>query len=130
MSSFFKMSDLGQLTYYLGIEVEQGDGFIKLKQTRNAKKIFNQGGLGDCNPTKFPMDPKEQLTKDKDGKRVDVYQTWHCICSWHCKQIYGASNSATSECIKKNTTLYKRYSGTWFRLLKEGWQQNIDGVFR
>lgn len=72
MSSIFDMSDLGKLKYYLGIEVEQGDGFIELKQTGYAKKILKQGGLIDCNPTKYPMDPKEQLTKDEGGKRVDA----------------------------------------------------------
>lgn len=28
----FDMSDLGKLTYYLGIEVEQGNGYIWIKQ--------------------------------------------------------------------------------------------------
>ncbi|XP_074343084.1 secreted RxLR effector protein 161-like [Apium graveolens] len=27
-----------------------------------------------CNPTKYPMDPKEQLTKDEGGKTVDTTQ--------------------------------------------------------
>lgn len=74
MSNFFEMSDLGKLAYYLGIEVEQGDGFIELKQTGYAKKLLKQAGLEDCNPTKFPMDPKEQLTKDEGGKQVDATQ--------------------------------------------------------
>ena len=71
MSKVFEMSDLGQLTYYLGIEVKQGDGFIELKQTGYAKKLLVQAGLAECNPTKYPMDPKEQLTKDDGGKKVD-----------------------------------------------------------
>lgn len=71
MSKIFEMSDLGQLTYYLGIEVKQGDGFIELKQIGYAKKLLAQAGLTDCNPTKYPMDPKEQLTKDDGGKKVD-----------------------------------------------------------
>lgn len=74
MNNFFEMSDLGKLAYYLGIEVEQGDGFIELKQTGYAKKLLKQAGLEDCNPTKFPMDPKEQLTKDEGGKQVDATQ--------------------------------------------------------
>lgn len=27
--------------------------------------------MAKCNPTKFPMDPKEHLTKDEGGKVVD-----------------------------------------------------------
>lgn len=71
MSGIFEMSDLGRLSYYLGIEVEQVAGYIELKQTSYAKKILEKAGLADCNPTKFPMDPKETLTKDENGKPVD-----------------------------------------------------------
>lgn len=28
--------------------------------------------MSQCNPCKFPMDPKERLTKDEGGKAVDV----------------------------------------------------------
>lgn len=31
MSNEFEMSDLGKLSHYLGIEVDQGNGYIKLK---------------------------------------------------------------------------------------------------
>ena len=33
MSSKFEMTDLGKRSYHLGIEVEQGLGYIELKQT-------------------------------------------------------------------------------------------------
>lgn len=33
MSERLEMSDLGRLSYYLGIEVEQGPGYVELKQT-------------------------------------------------------------------------------------------------
>ena len=36
----FEMSDLGKLSYYLGIEVEQGDGYIELKQSGYARKVL------------------------------------------------------------------------------------------
>lgn len=71
MGSVFEMSDLGQLAYYLRIEVKQREGVIELKQTGYDKKLLVQAGLADCNPTKYPMDPGEQLTKDENGKKVD-----------------------------------------------------------
>lgn len=74
MSGIFEMTDMGKLTYYLGIEVEQGDGYIELKQTGYAKKILEKAGMAECNPTKFPMDPKEHLTKNEEGKTVDTTQ--------------------------------------------------------
>lgn len=57
-----------------GIEVAQGPGYVELKQTSYAKKILEKAGMMDCNSTKFPMDPKECLTKDEGGKMVDATQ--------------------------------------------------------
>lgn len=74
MNTKFDMSDLGKLTYYLGLEVEQGNGFIELKQSAYARKILEKAGLSDCNQMKYPLDPKEQITKDEGGKLVDVTQ--------------------------------------------------------
>jgi hypothetical protein len=51
MSTVFRMSDLGLLTYYLGIEVKQSDEGISLSQGSYAKKILEKGGLLDCNPS-------------------------------------------------------------------------------
>nr|GEU80328.1 hypothetical protein [Tanacetum cinerariifolium] len=39
MASQFEMSDLGELTYYLGIKVSQGKDFVEIKQERYAMKI-------------------------------------------------------------------------------------------
>lgn len=74
MNQAFEMTDMGLLSYYLGIEVKQSKGHIRLKQTGYARKIIEKAGLKGCNPTKFPMDPKERIDKDEGGKVVDVTQ--------------------------------------------------------
>lgn len=71
MNCKFEMSNLGRLSYYLGIEVAQGEGFIELKQSGYAKKLLAKAGMSGCNPTKFPMDPKEQIHKDEKGVAVN-----------------------------------------------------------
>jgi hypothetical protein len=65
MTSQFEMSDLGLLSFYLGIEVEQSNDHITIKQTSYAKKILSQFGMGDCNPVKVPMNPGTKLGADK-----------------------------------------------------------------
>ncbi|KAJ0941493.1 putative RNA-directed DNA polymerase [Helianthus annuus] len=71
MKKVFDMSDLGKLSYYLGIEVEQSEKVIVLKQTRYAKKILKSAGMLECNPSKWPMEPKLHLTKDEKGEAVN-----------------------------------------------------------
>lgn len=70
MGKEFEMSDLGKLSYYLGIEVDQGKGYIELKQVAYSKKVLEKAGLSDCNPVKFPMEPKIHMHKDEKGKPV------------------------------------------------------------
>ncbi|KAL8112462.1 hypothetical protein AgCh_019968 [Apium graveolens] len=53
-------------------EVELGNDYIELKQTAYAKKILEKAGMLGCNSTKYPMDPKERITKDEGGKLVDT----------------------------------------------------------
>lgn len=45
MAKVFEMSDLGLLTYYLGIEVTQGEGRITLSHGNYAGKILEKAGM-------------------------------------------------------------------------------------
>lgn len=74
MSREFNMSDLGMLSYYLGLEVNQGKEYIKLRQSSYAKKVLEKAGMSKCNPVKYPMEHKLQLDADKYGKLVNPTQ--------------------------------------------------------
>lgn len=71
MSGRFEMSDLGKLTYYLGIEVRQHDEGITLRQERYTKKILEETRMQDCNPVHVLMDPSLKMSKASDEERVD-----------------------------------------------------------
>ena len=58
MRTKFEMSDLVLLSYYLGIEVNQGETGITLKQEAYAKNILIKTRMIDCNASKIPMDHK------------------------------------------------------------------------
>uniref|UniRef100_A0ACD5YKV7 Uncharacterized protein n=3 Tax=Avena sativa TaxID=4498 RepID=A0ACD5YKV7_AVESA len=70
MQELFQMSDLGLLSYYLGIEVQQSDGEIKISQASYAAKILENAGMGQCNPCCTPMENRLKLTKNC-GEVVD-----------------------------------------------------------
>ncbi|KAD7476886.1 hypothetical protein E3N88_00022 [Mikania micrantha] len=72
MERKFEMSDLGTLSYYLGLEVIQGKDGIKIKQSCYAKKILQQTGMWECNPTKYHMEPGLKLVKDDGSNFVDA----------------------------------------------------------
>ena len=71
MAGNFEMSDLGLLTYYLGIEVTQTDEGITLTQERYAKKILSETGMEECNAVHIPMEFGLKLSKAETEQSVD-----------------------------------------------------------
>jgi hypothetical protein len=56
----------------LGIEVQQQDGLITLRQTGYAKKLLEKGGMSDCNPCVVPMEARLKLSKVGEGELIDA----------------------------------------------------------
>jgi hypothetical protein len=71
MSKTFRMSDLGALSYYFGIEVHQGKDGITICQGTYAKKILFTARLEEGNPSRTPMEPRLQLSKIGNTHAMD-----------------------------------------------------------
>jgi hypothetical protein len=74
MKTLFSMSDLGLLSYYLGIEVMQSSQGIFINQATYATKILEKCGMKDCNPCQTPMEPRLKLSKHSTANAVDNTQ--------------------------------------------------------
>jgi len=72
MKAKFKMSDLGLLSFYLGIEVKQEKDKITLSQSAYAAKILTAGGMQGCNPCIVPMEPRFKLSKVSSAPAADA----------------------------------------------------------
>lgn len=68
MSSKFEMSDIGKLSYYLGIEVQQHEGDITLNQRRYALRILEEAGMKNCNLCHTPMEAGLKMSKAEHEK--------------------------------------------------------------
>lgn len=60
MKNEFQMSDLGLLSFYLGIEVKQGRKAITLGQSAYAIKVLGKAGMLGCNLCHTPMEVRLQ----------------------------------------------------------------------
>lgn len=69
MCDRFKMSDLGLLTLYLGIEVSQKPGYITLKQSAFAAKLLEKVGMAECNEAHVPMELRLKLSKQSPNRQ-------------------------------------------------------------
>jgi hypothetical protein len=105
MQKLFKMSDLGLLSYYLGIEMEQKNDEIRLCQSSYAKNILENAGLSSCNVCATPMECQLKIRKKDDSGTTDatLYQsiigclrylvnTRPRVRSWNCQPVHGGSN--------------------------------------
>ncbi|CAJ2677087.1 unnamed protein product [Trifolium pratense] len=67
----FEMTDLGLMTYFLGIEFLRNEQGILMHQTRYASEILKKFEMDKCNVALSPAEPRSQLTKCAEEEDVD-----------------------------------------------------------
>nr|GFA19521.1 putative ribonuclease H-like domain-containing protein [Tanacetum cinerariifolium] len=69
----FQMSSMGELTFFLDIQVKQKPDGIFISQDKYVAEILRNFGLTDGKSASTPIDTEKPLLKDPDGKDVDVH---------------------------------------------------------
>jgi len=65
----FALKDLGDLHYFLGMEVKRDKDGLTLSQTRYAKDILARSGMSKCKPVDTPL-PSTQKLNIEDGTKL------------------------------------------------------------
>ncbi|XP_021749530.1 uncharacterized protein LOC110715275 [Chenopodium quinoa] len=60
----FPMTDLGPLSYFLGIAVTRTPSYLLLSQEKYAQEILERAGMGSCKPTATPVVTKSKLSAE------------------------------------------------------------------
>ena len=74
MLDVFEMTDLGLMSYFLGMEVKQSDDGIFICQQQYAKEILKKFHMESCKSTSTPMNLKEKFSKNDGTNKVDEGQ--------------------------------------------------------
>ncbi|GJX08588.1 retrovirus-related pol polyprotein from transposon TNT 1-94 [Tanacetum coccineum] len=73
MSSKFQMSMMGQMSFFLGLQVSQSPEGIFINQSKYALEILKKYRMDSCEPVDTPMVDRSKLDEDPLG--ILVYQT-------------------------------------------------------
>nr|GFB21289.1 hypothetical protein [Tanacetum cinerariifolium] len=73
MKDKFQMSSMGELAFFLGLQVKQKKDGIFISQDKYVAEILKKFGLSEGNLASTPIDAEKALLKDSDGEDVDVH---------------------------------------------------------
>ncbi|WVZ93933.1 hypothetical protein U9M48_039882 [Paspalum notatum var. saurae] len=71
MSREFEMSLMGELQFFLGLQIKRGLEGTFVHQTKYTRDILKKFNMGDSKPMTTPMSTNTALDADEDGEAVD-----------------------------------------------------------
>ncbi|GJR12952.1 retrovirus-related pol polyprotein from transposon TNT 1-94 [Tanacetum coccineum] len=102
MTTKFKMSMMGQMSFFLGLQISQSPRGIFINQSKYASEIIKKYGLHSTDSVDTPMIENKKLDEDLQGKQIDatlyrgmigslMYLTSSrpdlnyavCLCAWY-----------------------------------------------
>ncbi|GJV75996.1 retrovirus-related pol polyprotein from transposon TNT 1-94 [Tanacetum coccineum] len=112
MHEKFQMSSIGELIFFLGLQVKQKKDGIFISQDKYVDEILKKFGFTEVKTASTPMETQKPLLKDENGEEVDVHmyrifsldrkstiggcQFLGCrLISWRCKKQTVVANSTT-----------------------------------
>ncbi|GJT55510.1 putative ribonuclease H-like domain-containing protein [Tanacetum coccineum] len=73
MHKRFQMSSMGELTFFLGLQVKQKEDGIFISQDKYVAEILKKFDFATINTTSTPIETNKALVKDEEAEAVDVY---------------------------------------------------------
>ncbi|GJZ53278.1 retrovirus-related pol polyprotein from transposon TNT 1-94 [Tanacetum coccineum] len=71
MHDELEMSMMGELNFFLGLQIKQMKDGIFFNQSKYIKEMLKKFGLEESKPMKTPISPDTKLTKDEECESVD-----------------------------------------------------------
>jgi hypothetical protein len=74
MHNEFEMSLLGELSFFMGLQICQSNRGIFISQTKYIREMLKRFGMEDCKLVITSMQTSCKLSKDDDSKSTDQRQ--------------------------------------------------------
>nr|GEW64486.1 putative ribonuclease H-like domain-containing protein [Tanacetum cinerariifolium] len=122
----FQMSLIGELTFFLGLQVKQKKDGIFISQDKYVAEILRKFRLTEGKSASTPIDIKKPLLKDPDGEDVDVHT--YRLSSWQCKKQTVVATSFTKAKYVVAASCYAQVLWIQNQLLDYGLVWNVDST--
>ncbi|GJY88763.1 putative ribonuclease H-like domain-containing protein [Tanacetum coccineum] len=73
MHKRFQISSIGELTFFLGLQVQQKEDGIFISQDKYVAEILKKFDFATVKTASTPMEPNKALVKDEEADNVDVH---------------------------------------------------------
>ncbi|GKB64685.1 putative ribonuclease H-like domain-containing protein [Tanacetum coccineum] len=107
----FQMSSMGELTFFLGLQVKQKEDGIFISQDKYVGEILKKFSFSSIRTASTPMETNKALTKDEDVKRIFRYLKgqpklglWYPKDSPLILEAFSDSDYAGASLDRKSTT--------------------------
>ena len=81
MSKEFEMSMMGELKYFLGLQIKQNEEGIFINQAKYVKYLLKRFDIDDSKTKSTPRSTTTKLDKNEKGKEVDIKMFSVCLCA-------------------------------------------------
>nr|GEV99389.1 hypothetical protein [Tanacetum cinerariifolium] len=127
MKDKFQMSSIGELTFFLGLQVKQKKDGIFISHDKYVAEILRKFGLTDGKSASTPIDTEKPLLKDLDDEDIDV----HTYRSMIGSLIYPTSSRPdimfdVCACARFQVTPKASHLHAVKRIFRSIWQWQID----
>nr|GEV83851.1 retrovirus-related Pol polyprotein from transposon TNT 1-94 [Tanacetum cinerariifolium] len=117
MCSKFKMSMMGKISFFLGLQISQSPRVIFINQSKYALESLKKYGFESCDPVDTPMVEKSKLNEDKEGKAVDP------------SHYRGSAYQKALTCVQKDLSIPTRNRQSGF-MVSEGFFDYFNSIYR
>nr|GEV39332.1 copia protein [Tanacetum cinerariifolium] len=130
MHDEFEMSMMGELNFFLGLQIKQMEDDLFFNQSKYIKEMLKKLGLEDSKSMKTPMSSDTKLTKDEECESVDSTKYHNmigcCLTSWFSKKQADLAISTTeAEYVSAEKT---RQQALWMKQALIDYEIQLDDV--
>ncbi|GJR57416.1 uncharacterized mitochondrial protein-like protein [Tanacetum coccineum] len=91
MHEKFQISSMRELTFFLGLQVQQKKDGIFISQDKYVDKILKKFEFTEVKTASTPMETQKPLLKDEHGEEMDVHMyrsmIWFIVCILHLNDL-------------------------------------------